>query len=314
MNVTIFGAGAIGGHLAARLARAGATVSAIARGPHLAALQSRGLTVEAPDWTATLPIAATDDPATLPPQDIVLVATKAPALTAVARTIGPLLGPATLVVFALNGIPWWYHAGQGDARIPALDPGGLVWDRIGPQRAIGCVVYSACTVTAPGTIHVMNAQSRLVLGAPDGTLPPPVLALAALFRASGVAIDETDRIRSAIWAKLVLNLSTGPICTLGRRPLAELLPDPALEAAIRATYAEAVSLATAQGYPPAADLEGFVRRGRTSTHKPSMLQDAELGRPMETAALLEIPLALGRMTGTPTPTLDLFAALLHTQR
>ncbi len=174
MKICVFGAGAIGGHLAARLAHGGADVSVVARGAHLAAIRANGLRLEAPDANFTVKVAATDDPATLGPQDAVLVTVKAPALGSVAASIAPLLGPDTPVVFVINGIPWWYfdqHGGALDGTpLDSLDPGGAVRAAIGPARAIGGVVYSACTVTAPGVIEVEHLRNRLVLGELDGTL------------------------------------------------------------------------------------------------------------------------------------------------
>lgn len=215
MQVCVFGAGAIGGHLAGRLARGGAVVSAVARGRHLLAIQADGLRVQAPDADMHARIQASADPAALGPQDAVTVAVKAPALPQVAAVIGPLLRPDTAVAFVMNGIPWWYYHGHGSAedgqRLPRLDPGGAVWDAAGADRAVGGVVYSACTVTAPGVVHVESGCSRLVLGEPCGPVRPRTEALAAALRAGGLQVDVTDRIRDAVWAKLLLNLGSGPL-------------------------------------------------------------------------------------------------------
>jgi 2-dehydropantoate 2-reductase len=317
MRICVFGAGAVGGHFAARLARGGAQVSVVARGAQLAAIRSRGLRVEAADATIVVPVAASDDPAALGPQDAVLVTLKAPALPALAAGIAPLLGPDTPVVFAMNGIPWWYfhahpgpHAGR---RLPRVDPGDAVWRAVGPERAIGGVVYSACTVVAPGIVRVGGARSRLELGEPDGVLTPRLAALAAAFRAGGLPIDETMRIRDRIWTKLLLNLSTGPLCVTTQSTLGQLYEEPACVAAMHRMLAEGGAIAAAMGCPVTDDIAALLAANRDSPHKPSILQDLEAGRPMEIAALYETPLDLARLCGVPTPTLDLAVALARSR-
>ncbi len=203
MKVCVFGAGAIGGHLAGRLAEGGAAVSVVARGAQLDAIRADGLTVRAPDRTIHARVAASDDPAALGPQDAVLVAVKAPSLPSVAAGIGPLLGPETPVVFVMNGIPWWYfdrHGGPLDGRrLPRIDPGVGVREAVGPARTLGGVVYSACTVVAPGVIEVAGTGSRLVLGEPDRTAPlDRAEAIAAPLRAGGIKTVCTDHIRDEI--------------------------------------------------------------------------------------------------------------------
>ena len=175
MRVCVYGAGAIGGHLAVRLARGGAEVSVLARGPHLAAIQHDGLTVHTSEGQLHARVQASDDPKALGPQDAVLVTVKAPALPAVAAGIGPLLKPDTPVAFVMNGIPWFYFHGIGGAlegrRLPKIDPGDALWRAVGPERAIAGVVYAASAVIAPGVIELENPNSRVVLGEPDGALP-----------------------------------------------------------------------------------------------------------------------------------------------
>ena len=174
VRVCVYGAGAIGGHFAWRLAKGGAEVSVVARGAQLAAIQAQGLRVQAPDREGVAVVAAAADPAALGPQDAVIVTTKAPALPQVAAGIGPLLGPATPVVFAMNGIPWFYFHGEGGRhdgmRLEKLDPGGALEKAVGPARAVAGVVYSACTVIEPGLIHVESDRSRLVIGPANGAM------------------------------------------------------------------------------------------------------------------------------------------------
>ena len=313
MKVCVFGAGAIGGHLAGRLAKGGAEVSVVARGAHLAAMKADGLRVVAPDTEIHARVAATDDAAALGPQDMVIVAVKAPALPSVAAGIGPLLGRQTAVAFVMNGIPWWYYHAHGGAQdgmaLPTLDPGGAVQAAVGFERAIGGVVYSACTVVKPGVVHVEHNRNRLVLGEPDGTRSTRVEALAAALQAGGLAVDVSDRIRDVVWAKLLLNLGNGPLCVLSGSPPQEFYREPACQEATHQVLAEAASIATAVGCTVTPDAAGQVRNGSRSAHKTSMLQDLELGRPMEIDALFTVPLEMARAAGVATPTLDLLVAL-----
>jgi 2-dehydropantoate 2-reductase len=313
LKVCVFGAGAIGGHLAARLAHGGADVSIVARGAHLAAIQANGLKLISPDLNITAPVHATDDPATLGPQDAVLVTVKAPALPSVAAAIAPLLRPDTVVVFVINGIPWWYFDKAGDnlakLRMPELDPGGALRHAVGVERTLGGVVYSACEVIAPGVVEVESARNRLVIGELDGTVSSRAEALAAPLRAGGFGIEISGEIRTAVWTKLLMNMAGSPIAVLTTSPPMVNYTEPAVEKAIRAIYAEGEQVARALGCAPVVDIEASVSGGRKLAHRPSMLQDLELGRPMEIATILDAPLALARLTGIETPTLDLIVAL-----
>ena len=253
-------------------------------------------------------------PAELGPQDAVIVATKAPALPAVAAAIAPLLGPDTPVRFAMNGVPWWYfhhHGGTLDGRrLPLVDPDDAVWNAIGPQRALGGVVYSACSVTAPGEVQVDNATNRLVLGEPDGQITPRLQALAAALHDDGLRIDTTSEIRREIWAKLLMNLGSGPLAVLTQSAPEVYSREPACEAATRAVYAEGLAIATALGYPPVVDVDRALKFSRRMSHRPSILQDLDIGRPMEIAGLYLATLELARLVDVPTPTLDLLTALV----
>ena len=312
MKICVFGAGAIGGHLAGRLFKGGADVSAVARGAHLAAMQRDGLRVHAPDGEIHAMVRASADPADLGPQDVVIVAVKAPALASVAAGIGPLLGPDTSVVFAMNGLPWFYfhrHGGALDGtRLARIDPGNAVWDAIGPERAIAGIVYSACSVTEPGHIHV-EGRSRLVLGEPDGTVSPRALALADVLRAGGINMDVTPKIRDEIWRKLLLNMITGPLCVLGQANLNDAHTDPETQAASRAMLAEATALAHAMGCEISLNPDKVMAANLGTVHKPSILQDLELGRPMEIDALYVTPLELAKKLGVEMPVFELLVAL-----
>jgi 2-dehydropantoate 2-reductase len=314
MKICVYGAGAIGGHVAARLARGGAAVSVVVRGANLAAIRANGLTVRMPDESFTVSVAATDDPATLGPQDAVVVTAKAPALASVAAGIGPLLGPDTPVAFVLNGIPWWYFHGHGGPldgqNLPRLDPDCALARAVGMGRVIGGVVHSPCTVVAPGVVAVTASRNRLVFGEPDGTASPRVAALATALSAGGMEGEATPRIREAIWTKLSQNLAGGPVAVLTGAPPLLSLAEPECVAAARLIYAEAAAVAAALGCPITLDVDALIERSRGSTHKASILQDLELGRPMEIDGIFDAPLELARRAGVPTPTLNLLVALV----
>lgn len=300
MRVCVYGAGAIGGHLAVRLAANGHDVAVIARGATLAGIRAHGITITTPTETLTAHPTATDDPTTLGPQDAVIVTAKTPAQPAIAAAMAPLLAPDTPVAFVMNGIPWWWPH----------DPHGIA-THLDPARAIGGVVYSACTITGPGQITVEQPTGRLVLGEPDGRKSDRVARLAAALRCPGLAIDETDAIRDWVWSKLTMNLSGGPIALLTRSAPIDYLAEPALADLSRACAEEAAAIATALGCRVRHDLTNVVEGSRKQAHRPSILQDFEAGRPMETETLFEAPLALARQAGVSTPTLDRLVALVR---
>jgi len=313
MRVCVYGAGAIGGHLAVRLAKGGADVSVIARGKHLAAIQANGLEVHAVDGVHKIKLQATDDPAKVGPVDAVFVTVKAPALPAVAAAIGPLLKPDTAVPFVMNGIPWWYFLHLGGPhegrKLPRIDPGDVLLKVVGPDRAVGGVVYSASAVIDPGVIEVEQPKSRVVLGEPNGTLSPRVAALAELITKGGISGEATTEIRTEIWNKLIGNLAGGTLAVLsGMVPKSVYTEPAAREAALRMMH-EAAAIAQSLGARPGTNHEGRVKTQSGMDHKPSILQDLELGRPMEIDGLFDAPLALARIAGVETPTLDLLVAL-----
>ena len=300
MRVCVYGAGAIGGHLAARLAGNGHEVTVIARGAHLAAMRAGGITVRTPSETLHAAVHATDDPREAGVQDAVLVTAKAPALPGIAPLLAPLLGAETPVAFVMNGIPWWY----------GHDPDGIA-GLLDPARALGGVVYSACTVTEPGHIHVDHARSRLVLGEPDGSLSPRLAALAGALRCPSLKVDETLAIRDWIWTKLLMNLASGPLAVLTRSAPKDIYVEPAAFEAGRAAAYEGAAIARALGCTVQLDIDAQMTAGQAMTHKPSILQDLIAGRPMEVATILDAPLALARQAGVATPVLDMMAALVR---
>jgi 2-dehydropantoate 2-reductase len=312
MKVCVYGAGAVGGHLAGRLAKSGLDVSLIVRGAHLAAIEKHGLQVETKEGVLHSRPTATDDPKRLGTQDVVIVTLKAPSLPQAAEGLGTLLREDTLVVFAMNGIPWWYfhaHGGSLDGtRLPRIDPGDVLWRTVGPERAVGAVAYTACTVKAPGVVHAENPRNRLILGRPDGTADPRLRSLADAMASNGLEAETSARIRDAIWAKLLMNLTGGALATLTGFPMKEALSDPAVAAAAAVMTSEGAAIARALGCDPGIP-EGGLARLSVSNHKQSILQDLEHGRPMEVDAMLRVPLDLARLANVPTPTLDLIIGL-----
>jgi 2-dehydropantoate 2-reductase len=315
MRICVFGAGSVGGYLAGYLARGGAEVSVVARGAHLAAIQANGLTVETPDEKLTVPVPASDNPAVLGTQDMVLVTVKAPALPEVAATITPLLGPNTAVAFVMNGIPWWYFHAQGGAldgrQLNLLDPNGALWRTIGPNRAIGAVFWPACSVPSPGVVRLLTgAGAGTVFGEPSNTTTPRLQALAAAFRAAALPVTLTEDIRTLIWRKLAFNLSAGPMCVLTETPVLDTHAEPALIQCSGAVLAEAIAVAAAMGITLDMDIAAIAETNKRLAHRPSILQDLAAGRPMEIEALYGVPLEMARVAGVPTPTLDVLVGLI----
>jgi 2-dehydropantoate 2-reductase len=315
VRICIFGAGAIGGFIAGYLARSGATVSVLARGAHLAAIQANGLTVEAPDETFTVEVAASADPAALGEQDAVLVTVKAPALPAAAAMMAPLLGETTPVAFLTNGVPWWYFHGHGGpldgTRLPLLDPGDAIWTAIG-RHTVGGIAWPASSVPAPGVVRVMSPKTRAtVLGAIDGVTTPGITALAGAFETAGLPVTIETDIRDRIWEKIAFNLSAGPMTVLTETPVRATHEEPALIAASRRVVAEAEALIAALGRHAVVDIERMVAINTTLGHRPSILQDLLAARPMEIDALYTVPLELAEMVGVKMPTLELLAALIR---
>ncbi|RKK05133.1 2-dehydropantoate 2-reductase [Pseudoroseomonas wenyumeiae] len=312
MKICVFGAGAIGGHVATRLALGGADVSVVARGAHRDAMAAEGLTVEAKDGTHKVH-PRVGSPQELGVQDAVIVTVKAPALPSVAEAIGPLLGPETTVAFVMNGIPWWYfdrHGGALDGRrLPEIDPGEAIRKAVGVERTLGGVVYSACTVKQPGHIFVENATNRVVLGEPDGSASPRAEAIAEVLKKGGMGGEVTQDIRGEIWTKLAMNLAFGPFAILSRMGSGGAARDPVVRTAMVRALQECNAIARALGHDVNLDAEKRVASISRSNHKASILQDLELGRPMEVAAMFRVPLEMARMAGVETPVLDLAVAL-----
>jgi 2-dehydropantoate 2-reductase len=318
MRVAIFGAGAIGGYLAAKLAAAGKVeVTVIARGAQLTAIQADGITLLENGASATHRVAAVSasDSATLGPQDTVLLTLKANGVAAALPALAPLLGPDTSVVTMQNGIPWWYFYRHGGARegivLSTVDPGGAIARAIGPERAIGAVVYPAVEVESPGVIRHVEGK-RLSLGEPSGEKTARVAAIAGALIAAGLQARVRSDIRDEIWLKLWGNLSFNPISALTGATLAAIVADEGTRAVARAMMVEAEAVGRALGVHFPLDVDRrLAGGGAVGEHKTSMLQDLERDRPMEIEPVVGAVAELGRLTAIPTPTVDTVLALVR---
>lgn len=315
MKICIFGAGAIGGYMAAKLAQAGADVAIVARGPHLAAIRAKGLTlIEEGADPVTVQVRASDSAADLGPQDYVIVTLKAHSVPPVVGAMQPLIGPHTTIVSGVNGVPWWYFHKIGGAlegtRLDSVDPGGVQWDGFGPDRVLGCVVYPAAEVSEPGTIRHIEGN-RFSLGEPDGSKSDRATALSQALQAAGLKAPVRPKLRDEIWVKLWGNLSFNPISALTHAPLDVLCTDPGTRAVARSMMVEAQEIAEKLGVTFPIDVDRRIDGGAAvGAHRTSMLQDLMAGRPMEIDALVRSVQELGRITGTATPTIDTVLALV----
>ncbi|MCZ6841106.1 MAG: 2-dehydropantoate 2-reductase [Alphaproteobacteria bacterium] len=315
MKICIFGAGAIGGYMAVQLALAeAAEITCIARGPHLAAMRANGLKLRIGGEEKTVQINCTDDPKEAGPQDYVVVTLKAHSAAAVADQMTPLLAADTAVVTAQNGVPWWYfyeHGGPHDGkRLATVDPDDRQWQYIGPERVIGCVVYPAATIVEPGVIE-HEYGNRFTLGEPNGEKTERVQALSAVLAQAELRAPVRPRIRDDIWVKLWGNVSLNPVSALTGATLAQMIDDDEVRGVIHAIMVEAQAVGEALGVRFAVDVDKRIAGAReVGEHKTSMLQDLELGRPMEIDALVSSVQELARLTGVATPTIDRVLAMV----
>jgi 2-dehydropantoate 2-reductase len=315
MRVCIYGAGAIGGYLAAGLAEVdGVEVSLIARGPHLAAIQAKGLTLVTAERTTNVRCHASSDPVEIGPQDYVIVALKAHQAWETADRLAPLLHEDAAVVTCQNGVPWWYfHRLDGayeGTTLEAVDPGRRQWNGIGPERAIGCVVYPATEIAEPGVIrHVYG--DKFALGEPDGTISERASRLSEALEKGGFKAPVLDDIRSEIWLKLWGNCCFNPISALTRATLDIVASHPDTYPLAKAMMREAEAVARALGATFRVDLERRIQgAAKVGAHRTSMLQDLEAGRAMEIDALVGAVQELGRIVGVETPTIDIVLGLV----
>ncbi len=315
MKVAIFGAGAIGGMMGVKLAQAGADVTFIARGPHLAAMQANGVTMHSGGESITVHPRCVASAAEAGVQDYVIVTLKAHSLPGAADDIATMMGPDSALVTGVNGVPYWYFHGLdgpfADRHVESVDPGGRLLQVLPAAQAIGCVVYPAAEVTAPGVItHTYG--DRFSLGEPDGSRSPRVEALSKLLISAGLKAPVRPRIRDEIWVKLWGNLCFNPVSALTGSTLDRITARPDLRALCRSMMQEAQVVAEALGTKFAVSLEKRIDgAAEVGEHKTSMLQDLERGRPMEIDALLGAVVELGTLTGHAMPTCETVLALVR---
>ena len=315
MKVCIYGAGAIGGYLGVQLAQAGAEVSLVARGAHLAAMRANGLKLLVDGEEKVAHLACTDDPSELGPQDYVFVSLKAHSVPGVVDAMAPLLGNDTGIVTAVNGIPYWYFYRHGGAlegsTLESIDPGGRQWRGLRPERAIGCVVYPATEVVEPGVIqHVYG--DKFPIGEPSGERTGRIERLHGLMESAGLRAPVLDNVRDEIWLKLWGNVCFNPISALTHATLDMIAADEGTRAVARGMMVEAQTIAEKLGIRFRVDLERRINgAGAVGAHKTSMLQDLERGRAMEIDPLVTVVQELGRKTDTPTPVIDTVLALVR---
>jgi 2-dehydropantoate 2-reductase len=315
VRICVYGPGAIGGWLAAAMAKGGIEVSVVARGAHLKAIRENGLTLELPDDRYTVKVAASDNPADLGPQDGVIVTVKAPSLPGVAGAIGPLLREDTPVAFLTNGIPWWYFIGHGGAldgrSLPRLDPNDGLRHAIGRQRLLGGIAWPASSVPEAGVIKMSAGAARgCVIGSPDGQPHPGLGLMEQAFAAGNLKLTVAPDIRDVIWEKLSFNLSAGPMCVLTTSPVKDTHVEESLVRTSRQVMTEVSALMAAMGRNVPIDQEKVVAGNRVLGHRPSILQDLLAGRPMEVDALYSTPLELAEMVGVTLPTLETLVGLI----
>ena len=315
MKVCVFGAGAIGGFVGVELARTDVDVSAVARGPHLTAMREHGLTLRIDGEERVAHIHCTDDPSELGMQDFVIIALKAHMISDAVESMTPLIGPGTCVVTASNGLPYWYfsdtNAFPGGAPLESIDPGGKQWRVLGPERAVGCVVFPAAEVVAPGVIQHEHGR-KFPIGEPDGRKSDRIEELHRMLTEAGLDAPIRSDIRDEIWLKLWGNVCFNPISALTHATVDVIAGDPETRSLCKAMMAEASAIGERLGLHLRVDadrrIDGVALLG---AHKMSMLQDLERGRSMEIEPLVGVVQELGRLVHAPTPTIDVVLALLR---
>ncbi len=308
MKFAVYGAGAIGAFMGARLMNGGNEVALIARGPHLAAMRTKGLRIRSKivgDFECRPQV--TDDPAEIGEVDAVILGVKAHGLTAIAPKLGPLLGPETTVVTTQNGIPWWYFHGLGGqwqgTHLESVDPGGVIAAHIDARRVIGCLAYCSSKVVEPGVIEHIDGV-RFPLGEPDTTRSGRIQELAAIFNAAGLKAPIRADMRHEIWVKVLGNAALNPISALTRATLLDILQHPPTRELARVLMEEVVRVAEALGTKIRITIERRLEGAeKVGHHKTSMLQDLEVGRPIELEPIVGAVIELAEKTGVEVPNL-----------
>ena len=311
MRICVFGTGAVGSHFAVRLALAGHDVSCVMRGAHLDAVKANGLTLRVGNGEFKAKVRASGDPAALGRQDAVICTLKATGLSSLAEGLQPLLGEDTAVVFAQNGVPWWYDIGLSPRHPPVpdlgfLDPGGRLRAAIPRERIIGGVIFSSNEVLEPGVVENLSPdRNMLLLGECDDRATERIERLRAVLNQASIQSPQVARIREAIWSKLMTNMSMSVLCLITGQTAKAARAEPALRDVVPRLLEEARAIGRSC-YP---SVQRVTRSGPAPDHKPSLLQDFERGRAMEIDALVRAPAAFARAAGLSTPMLDLLAGL-----
>ncbi|MGR3322286.1 MAG: ketopantoate reductase family protein [Pseudooceanicola sp.] len=317
LDICVVGPGAIGGVIAARLARAEhgiGRLSVVARGAHLAAIRENGLTLETPEETFTVPLNAVADPAELPPQDVVITALKGHQIPPMAEKLAALLAPHGRILPVVNGLPWWYPVPDGHGGVRGadeVDPGGHLWRLIGPERAIGAIAYLGSELPEPGRVHV-SIPGYLDLGRLPGEQREDVARLAELLRGAGWMIRETEPFQNALFSKLFSNCAFNSVAAVTRASQARTAADPVLAQLLIDIMEGVRALAEAEGaFIKMSSEKRLDLAAKGPDHAPSTLQDLLQGRQMELEPIFGATVALAKARGVPVPKLELMTAILR---
>jgi 2-dehydropantoate 2-reductase len=317
MKITVVGLGAVGGLLAGRLALAGSEVSALARGATLEALNRRGLRLRVDGAEQAVPIRAAGAAAELGPQDLVVIALKGPALIEAAPSLRPLVGPGTIVLPAMNGVPWWFlqsgagrpESGPLRAPLQSVDPGGRIEAALPREQVLGCVVHLTCSSPEPATVE-HGFGNRLIIGEPAGGPSARTAKVCDVFAQAGFTAEPSDDVRSAIWYKLWGNMTTNPISALTGATTDRILDDELVQAFMLRAMQEAAEIGARIGCPIAqSGAERVVVTRQLGAFRTSMLQDAMASRPLEIDALVGAVHEIGGRLGVPMPNIGALLGL-----
>ena len=309
MKICVFGAGAIGGYIGCSLSKAGANVSLIARGPHKEAINKNGLTLITRDTSETFYLKVTENTRELETQDYIIIGVKAHGIASIVEDLKPLLNKNTTILSAVNGIPWWYFYKADsntileNTHIDSVDPGGIIWKNLNPERALGCVVYPACEIEKPGVIRHIEGN-RFSLGEPSGVNTDRLKILSDLFIKGGLKAPQKKNLRDEIWIKLWGNCSFNPISAITGASLDTIGNDPSSRVLIKQMMKECQKVGEAVGVHFGVSIEKRID-GASSIigHKPSTRQDIEMKRPLEIDPIMSAIIEIGNKLKIPMPML-----------
>jgi 2-dehydropantoate 2-reductase len=304
-RLCIVGAGAVGCTLAARLGASGKAVNVLARGETLHAIREHGVQLTDRDGVHRVAVRAESDCLSFGEQDLIFICTKAPALAHLLPTLRPLVGPQTIVVPVVNGVPWWYFHGDpgrfGGQRVEAVDPGGALSDALTLDHVLGCVTFITAEVDRPGVVRSGNPH-LMILGEPDNQLSPRLEQVRALIESAGIEARASDRIRDSLWTKIIANLTSNPLSVVTGATLEQLYGQPALQSVVSKILNEVLLTAAAYGARVSIDPQTFMRMGSDmGPVRTSMLQDFDHGRPLELQAIGDAVVELAHLQGLNMP-------------